>query len=457
MENIISLDVLSTLMVGQAFLQYLLDLLFKSSLIVGLTYLIATLLRGNLSNNSSHLLWLNCLLCVAFLPFAAAILSVFSAGLLDSGPITVIKVLPSSTVAAAATTTVSTDILAASLYGAIAGLLLLKLGFSALALKRINDSAFYCTEKMIIQLAQKIAVELEVSRTVTVKFSEEIASPMSFGLLRPVVMLPSVAATWDESTIEDVMLHELSHIKRLDWSTMLFCHLLSSVFWINPLVWLAKNRVNETAEQACDAAVLRYGKDGIGYAEDLLRLARESLPNSRAPILAQLMFDESSLSLRIRNILDGSLIGKASKAFITSLMFSAILLVSACSGINLFGSNELDQEFLPTKALAPQYPTRAAEQGITGWTLVSFTVTENGLVDENTLKVVDAEPAEIFDRTSIRAAAKFEFEPRIRNGKAVSVEGVQYVFRYELEEGGNQGFEQRSPPEARSSKDRRQS
>ncbi len=93
-----------------------------------------------------------------------------------------------------------------------------------------------------------------------------------------------------------------------------------------------------------------------------------------------------------------------------------------------------DGDFLPLVAIAPQYPTRAAQRGIEGWCLVSFTVDGLGNVVEDSIEVVDAEPANIFDRSSIRAAGRFKFQPRVVDGQGVQVEGVQYVFRYELED-----------------------
>ena len=57
-----------------------------------------------------------------------------------------------------------------------------------------------------------------------------------------------------------------------------------------------------------------------------------------------------------------------------------------------------DGDYLPLVAIAPQYPTRAAQRGIQGWCLVSFTVDGLGNVVEETITVVDAEPANIFDR-----------------------------------------------------------
>jgi protein TonB len=93
-----------------------------------------------------------------------------------------------------------------------------------------------------------------------------------------------------------------------------------------------------------------------------------------------------------------------------------------------------DGDYLPLVAIAPQYPTRAAQRGIQGWCLVSFTVDGLGNVVEETIEVVDAEPANIFDRSSQRAAARFKFQPRVVDGKGVEVAGVQYLFRYELED-----------------------
>ena len=96
--------------------------------------------------------------------------------------------------------------------------------------------------------------------------------------------------------------------------------------------------------------------------------------------------------------------------------------------------NATDGDYLPLVAIAPQYPTRAAQRGIEGWCLVSFTVNGLGGVEEETITVVDAEPPQIFNRSSVRAAARFKFQPRVEDGIGVPVSGVQYLFRYQLEE-----------------------
>ncbi len=93
-----------------------------------------------------------------------------------------------------------------------------------------------------------------------------------------------------------------------------------------------------------------------------------------------------------------------------------------------------DGDYLPLVSLIPQYPTRAAQQGIEGWCLLSFTVDLDGQVVEDSITVLDAEPPNIFNRASIRAAAQFKFQPRVENGASVAVPGVQYLFRYALDD-----------------------
>ncbi len=93
-----------------------------------------------------------------------------------------------------------------------------------------------------------------------------------------------------------------------------------------------------------------------------------------------------------------------------------------------------DGDYLPLVAFPAEYPARARRQDIEGWCIVSFTVNGQGNVVEETIRVVDSEPPEIFDRVSVRAASRFRFQPRVKNGVGVDVPGVQYLFKFEFED-----------------------
>ncbi len=105
------------------------------------------------------------------------------------------------------------------------------------------------------------------------------------------------------------------------------------------------------------------------------------------------------------------------------------------SGLNLENASIsiTDGEMLPLVNVTPEYPTRAASRGIEGWCQISFTVDGSGNVVEDTIRVVDEDPPNTFDRSSIRAATRFKFQPRVKDGVGVAVPNVQYVFRYVLE------------------------
>ena len=92
-----------------------------------------------------------------------------------------------------------------------------------------------------------------------------------------------------------------------------------------------------------------------------------------------------------------------------------------------------DGEYLPIVKVAPVYPRRAMERGITGTCMVTYTVTTSGTVRDVTV-VEGACEQEIFARPSVEAAYRFKYKPRVINGEAVEVLGVYNRFLFEQEE-----------------------
>ena len=87
--------------------------------------------------------------------------------------------------------------------------------------------------------------------------------------------------------------------------------------------------------------------------------------------------------------------------------------------------------FRPLEEVIPDYPPLARERGIEGWTLMHFTVTESGAVEN--VKVEDADPAGIFDEVSIDAARKLRYPPPAVQGQPQRTEAV-HVFRFSLDQ-----------------------
>ena len=98
------------------------------------------------------------------------------------------------------------------------------------------------------------------------------------------------------------------------------------------------------------------------------------------------------------------------------------------------GLSAADGEYLPIVKVAPVYPRRALSRGIEGWVLLRFTVTENGSVINP--EVIDAEPSGVFDRAAMAAVERFKYKPRVVDGVAQVVHGVEHLITFELEQEG---------------------
>ena len=104
--------------------------------------------------------------------------------------------------------------------------------------------------------------------------------------------------------------------------------------------------------------------------------------------------------------------------------------------INASGLSSGDGEYLPIVKVAPIYPRRAQTRGISGYCIVTYTVTTTGAIrDPYVENESDCSPKGIFERASLKAAAKFKYKPRVVDGQAIEVAGVQNKFTYELEGG----------------------
>ena len=106
------------------------------------------------------------------------------------------------------------------------------------------------------------------------------------------------------------------------------------------------------------------------------------------------------------------------------------LLLSGCATIES-GCTPMHRNYEVIKRVAPNYPYEAHSKDIQGWTVVSLTIDKNG--EPADIRVIDAEPKNIFDKASIEAASEMKFLPRIIGCKAIDVNDVQYKFNFSLD------------------------
>ncbi|WP_337177115.1 M56 family metallopeptidase [Paludisphaera sp.] len=143
---------------------------------------------------------------------------------------------------------------------------------------------------------------LGVRRPVDLRIGGGSEIPSTWGVVRPVVLLPAEAESWPEATRRVVLSHELAHIRRGDAAVHLLSRLAVSLFWFQPLAWHALRRMRAECEHACDDMVVASGERPATYAEQLVALARRL----RAPRLAEAvaMARRNALEDRVKALFD---------------------------------------------------------------------------------------------------------------------------------------------------------
>ena len=106
--------------------------------------------------------------------------------------------------------------------------------------------------------------------------SDEVATPLTWGTLNPVIMLPRVADAWPREQRRAALLHELAHVGRRDALVQLGGTAACALYWFHPGVWMALRRLRGEGERACDDRVLSSGTSAGEYATQLLEVARSA-------------------------------------------------------------------------------------------------------------------------------------------------------------------------------------
>src|SRR6478672_13816505 len=164
--------------------------------------------------------------------------------------------------------------------------------------------------------------------------SNELASPISWGLMRPVILL-NTRAVEASGEAEAIIAHELAHVARMDWVKLLLARVATALFWFNPLVWVLAREAHQLREEAADDAVLAADIADTDYAELLVGVARHECPglllgaHGVAP-------SKSSLARRVARVLDGkSVRGPVARSFALGVFTGAVLIAAPLAALTI--------------------------------------------------------------------------------------------------------------------------
>ncbi len=207
-----------------------------------------------------------------------------------------------------------------------------------------------------LTLLDELRRQLAVRRSVQLLQGEAALAPLTWGALRPVLLVPCDAGAWPDERRRFVLLHELAHVRRWDWLTQLIAHVACAVYWFNPLVWLASRQMRVERERACDDIVLTSGARASDYARELLALAT-ALSHSRPSLLAVVpMARRRDLEDRLRGILDS----RRNRAALTrtAVCLGAALAAAALAPLAMLEAAPLVSK--ESETAAPKQAPRAA-------------------------------------------------------------------------------------------------
>jgi bla regulator protein BlaR1 len=310
-------------------MEHLLPIAAKSFLVAGVVLLLLKLAKNRSASDRSWIAHLG-LAAVLLLPVAAVALpalEVEGPSFLASSPEAAVAApappkfntelaTPTSTITEAATPAATFPVAPAAVeaapvdwsfwvYAAPAALLILLTLIALFRLFGLKGRAHVMVEPNWLTALARAQRRMGFKHGTALLTSDELPSPISWGLMRPVILLNSEAAE-SHAEAEAIIAHELAHVANLDWAKLLLARIATAVFWFNPFVWLLAREAHQLREEAADDAVLGADIEDTEYARLLVGVARHQC---RGMLIGAhgVAPSKNSLSRRVRRVLDGAL------------------------------------------------------------------------------------------------------------------------------------------------------
>ena len=295
-----------------------------------------------------------------------------------------------------------------------------------------------------------LALRDEVAPRASLVRADGACVPATFGLRRPVVLLPPVFESLERERQEAVALHELLHARRADWLFLMGEEILKAVLFFHPAVHWLVGRVRLAREQTVDAEVVRRLGAREAYLESLVavaRLAARSRAVPAAPFLREshlrervdLLLKEVPMS-RVRTLAHLALTATA-LVLVTSWAASAVPLQSAkaapAASVAVKDDVAAPAEPKLVHKVDPAYPAEAKKERVQGLFVIAVVIGKDGAITDarvvvsaptvERLKELEPKkgtPAALEGDARLGAAAvdavkQWRYEPILKGGKPV--------------------------------------
>ena len=182
--------------------------------------------------------------------------------------------------------------------------------------------------------------EFALKRQIQVRQSEFVLAPLTYGVRKPVILLPKTLDFTNEKELSYILMHEYMHIKRFDVALKWMIVITTCLHWFNPWVWLMFYFINRDIELACDdAVILSFGqKLKKSYATTLINLEEKKQSfNSFA-----MYFSKSAIEERVESIMKVRSYSRVNLGFSVSLV---VLMLLFSSQVTIEGARRESQDF----------------------------------------------------------------------------------------------------------------
>ena len=268
----------------------ILDSLVEGSVIAGVGALI---LRMTPRQNAAarFTVWFSTLLAIAGLPFIAA-----------SAPH---RIVSAAITRPAVSVPESWAVYLFAAWVLMAGYSLLGVARAAWHLRTLRKGCAPIDASELDPALQETLRRYRMKQPVQLCTSDQVKVPTAIGLLKPTVVIPRwVMHELSAVELNQILLHELAHLRRRDDWTNLIQQVVRALFFFHPAVWWIENKIALEREMACDDAVLAETDSPRAYAECLAHLAEKSFVH-RSLALAQAALGRiRQTSLRVAEILN---------------------------------------------------------------------------------------------------------------------------------------------------------
>jgi beta-lactamase regulating signal transducer with metallopeptidase domain len=165
------------------------------------------------------------------------------------------------------------------------------------------------------------------NRSIAFCVSERVHAPIAIGFASPAVVIPKeLIEELTSAELQQILLHELAHLRRWDDWTNLAQKIVKALLFFHPAVWWLERRVSLEREMACDDFVLKETASPRAYAQCLAHLAEKNLLRRSAALAQAAVSRLRQTSLRVARILDVNRTGTT-----TQVWRPAVLLVAMFS------------------------------------------------------------------------------------------------------------------------------